>query len=289
MKTSVSTNMFDATSLYLNEIGYSSLLTPIQETALAREVVAGDANAKKRMIECNLRLVVTIAKRSLGRGLSFLDLIQEGNLGLIRAVEKFDPELGFRFSTYATWWIKQSIDRGVMNQARTIRLPVHVSKDVGSCVKASYELNLKLDRYPSDEELAVYLEKPLKTIKKLLKFNHKVSSADVPVMSDSEKTLMDTFPEQQLSDPAEILQDKDFCKKMEMWLNKLTQKQTEVVARRFGLRGYESSTLDEVGIEVGLTRERVRQIQIEALSRLRRMLEHEGLSITSIGNRPLSN
>lgn len=277
-------SLADVTSLYLQEIACFPLLNSTQEFELARKVVTGDEHSKKHMIVSNLRLVVAIAKRSTNRGLGFLDLIEEGNLGLIRAVEKFNPELGFRFSTYATWWIKQSIDRGLMNQSRTIRLPVHVMKDVGSCIRATRSLNLKLTRNPSDRELAEYLDKPLKVIKKILKFNISVTSADIPSRLGSERTLMDTFYDTQVSNPEHIIQRKDFSHKLSLWLDKLSQKQTEVVARRFGLRGYESSTLDEVGLEVGLTRERVRQIQIEALGKLRRMLEYDGLSIESLSD-----
>lgn len=269
----------DPTHLYLNEIGYSPLLTHTQEVFLSRKVVQGDGDSKKRMIESNLRLVVKIAKRYINRGLSLLDLIEEGNLGLIRAVEKFDPELGYRFSTYATWWIKQTVDRALMNQTRTIRLPIHVMKDVNKCSRASSKLSQKLDREPTVEEIARHLGKPVKIIKKIMKFNTRVYSADMPLLSDSDKTLMDTIPDQKISDPAEILQDADICQNINQWLGNLSSKQSEIVARRFGLRGYETSTLEDVGKEVGLTRERVRQIQVEALMRLRKMLENEGLSI----------
>lgn len=285
-QSSQNANYSNVIKLYLHEIGASPLLKAKEELSLARKVIKGDPEAKHKMIVSNLRLVVAIAKRSMNRGLAFLDLVEEGNFGLMRAVEKFDPELGFRFSTYATWWIKQSIDRGLMNQSRTIRLPVHVMKDVGSCLKATKALNLKLDREPSDEELASYLKKSVKVVKKILKFNVKVSSADVPMLSDSERTLMDTFADKKAIDPAEIIQDDDLSKNLGVWLNKLTQKQAEVVSRRFGLRGYEVNTLDEVGREVGLTRERVRQIQIEALCRLKRMLEHDGLSLEVFEIRP---
>lgn len=272
----------DATQIYLNEIGFSPLLTPEEEVYYARLAMKGEESGRKRMIESNLRLVVKIARRYVNRGLSLLDLIEEGNLGLIRAVEKFDPERGFRFSTYATWWIRQTIERAIMNQTRTIRLPIHVVKELNVYLRAARELTQKLDHEPSAEEIADLLDKPVEDVKRMLGLNERVTSVDTPLGYDSDKSLLDTIPDTQVSDPAELLQDEDMRSSIGEWLDELTEKQREVVARRFGLRGFEASTLEEVGREIGLTRERVRQIQVEALRRLRDILEKHGLTGESV-------
>ena len=272
----------DATQLYLNEIGFSPLLTPEEEVKYARLAQKGDEAGRRRMIESNLRLVVKISRRYVNRGLSLLDLIEEGNLGLIRAVEKFDPERGFRFSTYATWWIRQTIERAIMNQTRTIRLPIHVVKELNVYLRAARELAQKLDHEPTPEEIADLLDKPVSDVKKMLGLNERVSSVDTPLGPNSDKSLLDTIADEQTSDPAMLLQETDLRSSIDDWLSQLTEKQREVVARRFGLRGYEMSTLEEVGREIGLTRERVRQIQVEALKRLRDILEKQGLSGNSV-------
>lgn len=272
----------DATQLYLNEIGFSPLLSPEEEVHFARMARRGEAAGRKRMIESNLRLVVKIARRYVNRGLTLLDLIEEGNLGLIRAVEKFDPERGFRFSTYATWWIRQTIERAIMNQTRTIRLPIHVVKELNVYLRAARELTQKLDHEPSADEIANLLEKPVTEVKRMLGLNERVTSVDVALGPDSDKTLLDTLTDDHPTDPCELLQDEDLGQSIDQWLSELTEKQREVVIRRFGLRGHESSTLEEVGREIGLTRERVRQIQVEALKRLREILESNGLSSDAI-------
>ncbi|MFC6339355.1 RNA polymerase sigma factor RpoS [Pseudomonas sp. CCM 7891] len=276
------TRALDVTQLYLNEIGFSPLLTPEEEVHFARLSQKGDPAGRKRMIESNLRLVVKIARRYVNRGLSLLDLIEEGNLGLIRAVEKFDPERGFRFSTYATWWIRQTIERAIMNQTRTIRLPIHVVKELNVYLRAARELTQKLDHEPSPEEIANLLEKPVGEVKRMLGLNERVSSVDVSLGPDSDKTLLDTLTDDRTTDPCELLQDVDLSQSIDQWLSELTDKQREVVIRRFGLRGHESSTLEDVGLEIGLTRERVRQIQVEGLKRLREILEKNGLSSESL-------
>ncbi len=276
------TRALDATQLYLNEIGFSPLLSPEEEVHFARLSQSGDPAGRKRMIESNLRLVVKIARRYVNRGLSLLDLIEEGNLGLIRAVEKFDPERGFRFSTYATWWIRQTIERAIMNQTRTIRLPIHVVKELNVYLRAARELTQKLDHEPSPEEIANLLEKPVGEVKRMLGLNERVSSVDVSLGPDSDKTLLDTLTDDRPTDPCELLQDDDLSQGIDQWLSELTEKQREVVIRRFGLRGHESSTLEDVGLEIGLTRERVRQIQVEGLKRLREILEKNGLSSESL-------
>ncbi|HEY9033597.1 MAG TPA: RNA polymerase sigma factor RpoS [Pseudomonadales bacterium] len=276
------TGTLDATQMYLNEIGFSPLLTAEEEVKFARMALRGEEAGRKRMIESNLRLVVKISRRYLNRGLSLLDLIEEGNLGLIRAVEKFDPERGFRFSTYATWWIRQTIERAIMNQTRTIRLPIHVVKELNVYLRAARELTQQLDHEPSAEEIAAYLDKPVADVKKMLALNERIASVDMPLGPDSDKLLLDMIADEQVSDPALILQDADMTYSLGVWLDELNDKQREVIARRFGLRGHEPSTLEDVGREIGLTRERVRQIQVEALRRLRDILEKQGLSGESI-------
>ena len=272
----------DATRLYLGEIGFSPLLTAEEEVYYARLALKGVEAARKRMIESNLRLVVKIARRYLHRGLPLLDLIEEGNLGLIRAVEKFDPERGFRFSTYATWWIRQTIERAIMNQTRTIRLPIHVVKEINVYLRAARHLTQTLDHEPSPEEIAEMLDKPIEDVKHMLGLNERVTSVDVPVGRDADKSLLDSIPDENNLDPVELLQDDDMKLKIEHWLSELTDKQREVVERRFGLNGHDVTTLEEVGQQIGVTRERVRQIQIEALKRLRKIMESQGFSSDTI-------
>jgi RNA polymerase nonessential primary-like sigma factor len=272
----------DATRLYLSEIGFSPLLTAEEEVYFARLSQKGEEKARQRMIESNLRLVVKIARRYMNRGLALLDLIEEGNLGLIRAVEKFDPERGFRFSTYATWWIRQTIERALMNQTRTIRLPIHVVKEINVYLRAARRLAQSLDREPSPEDVAEMLDKPINEVKRMLGLNERVTSVDVPRTPDTEKSLLDSIPDEQNTDPSVLLQDKDVQAHIDLWLSKLNEKQRAVVERRFGLHGREIATLEEVGNELGVTRERVRQIQIEALRRLREILEREGFSVDTV-------
>ncbi|MCC6203043.1 MAG: RNA polymerase sigma factor RpoS [Gammaproteobacteria bacterium] len=272
----------DATRLYLGEIGFSPLLTADEEVHFARLALRGDESARKRMIESNLRLVVKIARRYMNRGLALLDLIEEGNLGLIRAVEKFDPERGFRFSTYATWWIRQTIERGLMNQTRTIRLPIHVVKEINIYLRAARRLAQKLDREPSPEDVAEMLDRPIEEVKRMLGLNERVTSVDVPTDHESDRSVLDTIPDEMSSDPARILQDGDMQRHLDTWLAQLNDKQREVVVRRYGLQGHEIATLEEVGNAIGVTRERVRQIQLEALRRLRQILEREGFSVDAL-------
>ncbi|BAV33798.1 RNA polymerase sigma factor [Sulfuricaulis limicola] len=272
----------DATRIYLKEIGFSPLLSAEEEVFFARKAQKGDGKARKRMIESNLRLVVKIARRYMNRGLSLLDLIEEGNLGLIRAVEKFDPERGFRFSTYATWWIRQTIERGIMNQTRTIRLPVHVLKEINIYQRAARYLSQKLDHEPSPEEVANLLDKPVEDVKGMLGLNERVASVDAPLDDDPDRSLLDAIADERTPDPEKVLQRDDLQQLIQQWLNELNDKQREVVERRFGLNHREISTLEEVGADIGVTRERVRQIQVEALKRLRVILEKAGYSVDSL-------
>ncbi|KKA45449.1 MULTISPECIES: RNA polymerase sigma factor RpoS [Salinivibrio] len=274
----------DATQLYLSEIGFSPLLTAEEEVLYARRALRGDEVARKRMIESNLRLVVKISRRYSNRGLALLDLVEEGNLGLIRAVEKFDPERGFRFSTYATWWIRQTIERAIMNQTRTIRLPIHVVKELNVYLRTARELAQKLDHEPTAEDIAAQLDKPVEDVNRMLRLNERIGSVDNPIGGDSEKALLDIIPDEKQDGPEYTTQDDDMKKSIVQWLQELNPKQREVLSRRFGLLGHEASTLEDVGREIGLTRERVRQIQVEGLRRLRDMLTHQGLSIESLFN-----
>ena len=277
-----SARAMDATQIYLGEIGFSPLLSAEEEVYFSRLSLKGDQAARKRMIESNLRLVVKIARRYINRGLALLDLIEEGNLGLIRAVEKFDPERGFRFSTYATWWIRQTIERAIMNQTRTIRLPIHVVKELNIYLRAARELSQRLDHEPTPEEIAAALNRPVEEVRKMLKLNEKITSVDTPVAGSSEKQLLDILADEKELGPETELQDADIRQHLVLWLEELNPKQREVLARRFGLLGYEPSTLEDVGREIGLTRERVRQIQVEALRRLREIVTHQGLNIETL-------
>jgi RNA polymerase nonessential primary-like sigma factor len=269
---------FDPTQIYLGEIGYSNLLSAEEEVHYARLALKGCHASRNRMIESNLRLVVKIARRYLNRGLPLLDLIEEGNLGLIRAVEKFDPEKGFRFSTYGTWWIRQTIERALMNQTRTIRLPIHVVKELNVYLRTSRELIQKLDHEPRPDDIAHAVQKDPDTIKKILGLNEKVTSLDSPMASETERSIVDNVADDSNQDPADMLGEMDFLREVDNWLDQLNEKQRAVISRRFGLRGFESATLEDVGAEIGLTRERVRQIQVEALDCLKDMLRQRGLT-----------
>lgn len=274
-----SQKVMDATQLYLGEIGFSPLLTAEEEVYFSRLALKGDEAARARMIESNLRLVVKIARRYNHRGLALLDLVEEGNLGLIRAVEKFDPERGFRFSTYATWWIRQTIERAIMNQTRTIRLPIHVVKELNVYLRAARELSQKLDHEPTPEEIAEKLDKPVSDVSRMLRLNERVASVDSMVSGESDKALLDILPDTKNNDPESETQKDDINASLIGWLGQLNPKQKEVVARRFGLLGYEAATLEQVGIEIGLTRERVRQIQVEGLRRLREIMTNQNLNM----------
>jgi len=273
--------VIDSTGLYLKEIGYSPLLTADQEISLAIQLQSGDTAARHKMIESNLRLVVRIARCYVNRGLEFLDLIEEGNLGLMRAVEKFDPHRGFRFSTYATWWIRQTIERALMNQTRTIRLPVHVVKELNSYKRATRKLVQCLDHAPSTEEIASAVGKPVENVNKVLELNDRVCSLDIPA-GDTERPLGDRIPDINTNSPERLVGDDNLFRKIDDWINELPPKQREVLVCRFGLMNHRQETLDQVGRKVGLTRERVRQIQIDGLKRLSDLLKQNGLSRETI-------
>ena len=272
----------DATSLYLSEIGASPLLTAEEEVKYSRLAQKGDESARRKMIVCNLRLVVKISRRYLNRGLALLDLVEEGNLGLIRAVEKFDPERGFRFSTYATWWIRQTIERGIMNQTRTIRLPIHVVKEINAYLRKSRELAQSLDHEPSAEEVAEALNVDVQDVKRLMGLNERTPSMDVAYGKDSDRPLVDMVADENVDDPSELLQSDAVNGHLDEWLNQLNDKQRSVIERRFGLHGFDNATLEQVAGELGVTRERVRQIQMDALKRLRHILENDGYTSENV-------
>ncbi len=267
----------DPTQIYLREIGTSPLLSAEEEIHYARLSLKGDLKARNHMIQCNLRLVVKIARRYLNRGLTLLDLIEEGNLGLIRAVEKFDPERGFRFSTYATWWIRQNIERALMNQTRTIRLPIHVIKELNTYLRKARELAQSIETEPSYEDIASALNISPDEVNKLLRLNEKTLSLDTPMGDESEKPLLEALADNESEEPAIELENNNLYTRLNACLQNLNDKQRSILAQRFGLYGYEEATLEEVGQKVGLTRERVRQIQVEALKQLRQVLETQGV------------
>lgn len=271
----------DVTRLYLNEIGAADLLSADEEVHFARLAQRGNAAGRKRMIVSNLRLVVRIARRYLNRGLTLLDLIQEGNLGLLRAVEKFDPERGFRFSTYSTWWIRQTIERALMNQTRTIRLPIHIVKELNTYLRISRECLHETDQEAVPEQIAKAVNKPLADVQRILAYNERVISADGALVPGQEQTIVETMQAPESSAPNTMLQDDEVREAVLGWLHMLNTKQCDVIVRRFGFHGHDAGTLEKVGREIGLTRERVRQIQLEALQRLRELAAESGFDTKS--------
>jgi RNA polymerase nonessential primary-like sigma factor len=268
----------DVTQLYLNEIGRESLLTPQEERELAGRMREGDFDARQQMIEHNLRLVVNIAKHYINRGLSLLDLIEEGNLGLMHALEKFEPARGFRFSTYATWWIRQNIERAIMNQSRTIRLPVHIIKELNVYLRAQRHLETHgiIDAGP--EEIAHLTGRPVEDVRRVLQLNDRVASLDAPLEIDPSLSIGEAIADENSEQPEQMLQNAEVEHYVHEWLDELSDKHRWVIERRFGLNSQEVATLEELAEHLGVTRERVRQIQLEALHTLRRILRRKGLS-----------
>jgi RNA polymerase nonessential primary-like sigma factor len=266
----------DVTRIYLSEIGRARLLTAEEEVELTRAAHHGCDASRQRMIVANLRLVVNVARAYVKRGLPLLDLVEEGNLGLIRAVEKFDPERGCRFSTYATWWIRQSIERAIMNQCRTVRLPIHVIRELTVYLRTARELEQKLSRRPSVEEVARELDIPANSVERLFGLNEPVTSADEPISTGSDRIVLDAIADEHGSDPETRYADQAAERMLGNWLKQLSDQQRDVVEHRYGLNGHGRRTLEEVGVLLGVTRERVRQVQLAALSRLRDISAREG-------------
>ena len=268
----------DVTQLYLNELGKRHLFSAADEKVLARRVKQGDFDSRQRMIEHNLRLVVNIAKHYINRGLPLLDLIEEGNLGLIHALDKFDPERGFRFSTYATWWIRQNIERAIMNQSRTIRLPVHVIKELNVYLRALRFLEARSAKEPKAEDVAHLLGKPVEEVRRVLNLNERMASLDAPLDIDPMLSIGESIPDEGSLSPDEMLEQAEIFEHMQEWLSQLNDKQRWVIERRYGLNGQETGTLEELAEDMTLTRERVRQIQLEALNCLRRIVRSKGIT-----------
>jgi RNA polymerase primary sigma factor len=272
----------DSVNIYFNSIKRISLLTKKDERALAERVVKGDTDARRRMIEANLRLVVNIAKHYLNRGLSFPDLIEEGNIGLIKSVERFSPAKGCKFSTYATYWIRQTIDRAIANQANTVRLPIHITTDLSKLSRASRELSSTLDREPSVTELSEKSGLSGRYVKKLTGINRRSYSLDTAVSDDGEQTLMDRLEDENAPDPIASVDDAVRAAKVNEWLEMLDENEKRIIRLRFGLDGEEPMTLESVGKAFGITRERVRQIEAKALNKLRKIVEETDISFTDV-------
>jgi len=268
----------DVTQLYLNEIGREALLTPDEERELAFRVRQGDFDARQKMIEHNLRLVVNIAKHYINRGLTLLDLIEEGNLGLMHALDKFEPERGFRFSTYATWWIRQNIERAIMNQSRTIRLPVHVIKELTIYLRAQRHLEMHGTPDAGPDEIAHLTGRTVEEVRRVLQLNDRMASLDAPLDIDPSLSIGEAIADDRSEMPEEMLQAAEVEEYVQSWLEELTDKHRWVIERRFGLNNQDLATLEELADHLGVTRERVRQIQLEALQILRRILRRRGLS-----------
>lgn len=259
----------DPVRMYLKEIGKVPLLSAEEEVELARRMAEGDEDAKKRLAEANLRLVVSIAKRYVGRGMLFLDLIQEGNLGLIKAVEKFDYQKGFKFSTYATWWIRQAITRAIADQARTIRIPVHMVETINKLIRVSRQLLQELGREPQPEEIAVEMNMPVERVREILKISQEPVSLETPIGEEEDSHLGDFIQDDNVPVPAEAAAFTLLKEQLVEVLGTLTEREQKVLRLRFGLDDGRARTLEEVGKEFNVTRERIRQIEAKALRKLR--------------------
>jgi len=270
----------DTTQHYLNQIGTRPLLTAAEELYFATLAKQGDFTSRQKMIEHNLRLVVSIAKHYINRGVALLDLIEEGNLGLMRAIDKFEPERGFRFSTYATWWIRQSIERAIMNQARTVRLPVHMVRELNQILRAKYHLEAQHHdgRDATAEDIAHLVDRPVEDVQDVLTLSEHAASLDTPLDNDPQASLIDLLPGSLDGNPDTQAELHEMSVLIRDWLKNLPDKQRIVITRRFGLDNDDPSTLEQLATEMGITRERVRQVQQEALIKLKRTLVSRGVS-----------
>ena len=268
----------DATYRYLSEIAANPLLSAQEEAVLTRKVRAGDFEARQTMIERNLRLVVNIAKRYLHRGIPLLDLVEDGNLGLIRALEKFEPERGFRFSTYATWWIRQNIEHAVMNQGRTVRLPVHVNKELNQVMRARRRIEAGFQGSCLASEIASCLDKPVDDVRAILALDERAVSLDAPLDIDPTLSVGESLADETVQPPDLQIQNSEIEAMLRCWIDALNEKQRTIIRHRYGIDDCDILTLEELSCQLGITRERVRQIQIEALGQLRKMLKRGGIT-----------
>lgn len=279
---SAATPAIELTQLYLKEIGFSPLLTAAEEQSLSRQARQGDQNARHRLIESNLRLVVNIARHYLLSKMDFLDLISEGNLGLMRAAEKFNPDLGYRFSTYATWWINHFIERAIVNQGRTVRIPVHVAAKVQAYNRATRELAQTLDHPPTTQEIANFMNKSQEKVARLSHVRQNISSLDAPAyrQDDDSVTLGENLVDENNPDPATILHETHLRDLMHSWLQQLEETQREIIARRFGLLGHDKMTFEAIGVALNISHEKARYVQINAIKKLREIIrDHAGKNI----------
>lgn len=277
LDTLIDERQADVTQMYMHDIGHDALLNAADELILARQVAQGDFAARQKMITCNLRLVVSIAKHYQHRGVPLLDLIEEGNLGLIHALEKFDPERGFRFSTYASWWIRQHIERAIMNQSRTVRLPVHIVKAINVILRARHHLSAHGVHDVCVADIAHLVHMPEADVSELLRLNDGAVSLDSPLGDDADLSMGDVIADEAAQLPEDILAQAEVVNFIQTWLKTLTDKQRWVIARRFGLNNQDIATLEQIAEDLNLSRERVRQIQAEALVQLRKTLRRVGM------------
>jgi RNA polymerase nonessential primary-like sigma factor len=268
----------DATYRYLSEIAANPLLSAQEEAALARRVRTGDFEARQTMIERNLRLVVNIAKRYLNRGIPLLDLVEEGNLGLIHALEKFEPERGFRFSTYATWWIRQSIEHAIMNQSRTVRLPVHINKELNQIMRARRRIESGAQGGSLAAEIAALLDKSVEEVRAILALDERAISIDAPLDIDPTLSVGESLADESIEPPDLRIQNSEIEALLRCWIDALTDKHRLIIRHRYGIEDCDVLTLEELSNQLGITRERVRQIQVEALGQLRKMLRRRGIT-----------
>jgi RNA polymerase nonessential primary-like sigma factor len=274
----------DTTQYYLNQIGIRPLFSAEEEVHYATLAKQGDFKSRQKMIEHNLRLVVSIAKRYINRGVALLDLIEEGNLGLMRSIDKFEPERGFRFSTYATWWIRQSVERAIMNQGRTVRLPVHMMRELNQILRAKYDLEAQQHngKDPTMEDIAQLVDRPVETVQDILSLAEHATSLDMPFEGDPQSSLMDMLPGNMEECPDSVAEQHQMVLLMHEWLDRLPDKQRIVIIRRFGLDNHDPVTLEQLATDMGVTRERIRQIQQEALAKLKRTMAARGVVRSSL-------